>query len=110
MMREPITGRCSGHCCQHFTLPWPDDQLPNILWAHKAGAVAWQDPEWLFIVNMTVPIHQHDPLYRFTYTCRHFDQPSGNCTIYDDRPEMCRNYPYGRRCEDPDCTLVQLIA
>jgi Fe-S-cluster containining protein len=35
------------------------------------------------------------------YTCRHFDDRTRLCTIYEERPEMCRDYPYGRNggCE-----------
>jgi Fe-S-cluster containining protein len=29
------------------------------------------------------------------YTCRHFDDETRLCTIYERRPEMCRDYPYG---------------
>jgi Fe-S-cluster containining protein len=35
------------------------------------------------------------------YTCRHFDDETRLCTIYERRPEMCRDYPYGHNggCE-----------
>jgi Fe-S-cluster containining protein len=35
------------------------------------------------------------------YTCRHFDDATRLCTIYEQRPEMCRDYPYacGGGCE-----------
>lgn len=29
------------------------------------------------------------------YTCRAWDEDTGLCTVYDDRPLMCRGYPYG---------------
>lgn len=29
------------------------------------------------------------------YTCRHFDEGTRLCAIYEQRPEMCRDYPYG---------------
>jgi Fe-S-cluster containining protein len=38
------------------------------------------------------------------YTCKHFDPKSGNCGIYDIRPAMCRNYPYGSSCNYSGCT------
>ena len=35
----------------------------------------------------------------FVYMCRNFDEATGLCTIYDQRPQMCRDYPYARGCE-----------
>jgi hypothetical protein len=36
------------------------------------------------------------------YTCRNFD--GHNCRIYDSRPAMCSEYPYGRACTYAACT------
>jgi Fe-S-cluster containining protein len=47
------------------------------------------------------------------WTCRHHDVDTGNCRVYDQRPAMCRDYPYGRSCPQPECTAdvvsVQLL-
>jgi Fe-S-cluster containining protein len=40
------------------------------------------------------------------YRCRH-QLPSGDCGIYDTRPNLCRAYPYGRPCEYPGCTCEE---
>ena len=37
------------------------------------------------------------------YTCKHL-RPSGDCAIYETRPEMCSKYPYGHKCRYPGCT------
>jgi Fe-S-cluster containining protein len=39
------------------------------------------------------------------YTCKHFDSTTGNCGIYEHRPLMCRDYPYGNTCRYLDCTM-----
>lgn len=37
------------------------------------------------------------------YTCRHLSS-DGQCTIYTTRPDICRHYPYGNKCEwGDDC-------
>lgn len=36
------------------------------------------------------------------YTCRNL-KPNGDCGIYDTRPRMCRDYPYGSPCRYTDC-------
>jgi Fe-S-cluster containining protein len=33
------------------------------------------------------------------FTCRHWDEVTHRCTAYEDRPDLCRAYPYGRECE-----------
>lgn len=33
------------------------------------------------------------------FTCRHFDEDARRCTVYEERPGMCRIYPNGTTCE-----------
>lgn len=33
------------------------------------------------------------------FTCRHWDELTRLCTAYEDRPTMCRDYPYGGACQ-----------
>lgn len=44
--------------------------------------------------------------YCLLYTCKHLKE-DGLCGVYDNRPKMCRNYPYygdvTRKCEYKDC-------
>lgn len=39
------------------------------------------------------------------YTCKHFDKKTKLCTIYDERPLMCRRFPNGEPCPYPGCKL-----
>ena len=39
----------------------------------------------------------------YHYTCKHFD--GKNCTIYEARPQMCRDFPNGTTCTYRGCTL-----
>lgn len=38
------------------------------------------------------------------YTCKHLDRKTGDCTIYEIRPQMCREYPYSGLCNYAGCT------
>jgi len=38
------------------------------------------------------------------YTCRCFDPETSLCTIYEARPDMCRNFPWFGECYYPGCT------
>lgn len=37
----------------------------------------------------------------FFYRCRNYDEATKACTAYDDRPPMCRDYPWYGRLPDP---------
>ncbi len=39
------------------------------------------------------------------YTCKHFCKISKRCTIYENRPLMCRRFPNGDACPYPECQL-----
>lgn len=58
--------------------------------------------------------HHRDPI--FNTSCRFLDVNERRCTIYEDRPKLCRVYPEERRCgyydflmwererqDDPNC-------
>lgn len=40
------------------------------------------------------------------YTCRYFDRETRDCTIYEQRPDMCRDHPYNRPCTFKGCELT----
>lgn len=50
------------------------------------------------------PADPTGPRLAHFYTCRHLDAATGDCTDYDNRPRLCREYPYGVDCEKRDCT------
>lgn len=44
-----------------------------------------------------------EPEHHF-YRCKLFDAKTGNCSIYEIRPQMCRDYPYRGTCNYAQCT------
>lgn len=106
--------RCTGACCREFFLPPLDQLAAEALWFAVLGDIA-DAAERIAIVAMVVPVRLCRPGNpmpsgrineegeEMVYTCRHFD--GANCTIYERRPHMCRNFPYGRPCPYGDaCT------
>ena len=97
---------CPGHCCVAFYLAAPHDSLAEIRDGMRDGDQ---------IADMVIPLsldEANERLARFgsdrqygpesegyVYTCRNFDDETRLCTIYDKRPEMCRDYPYANECE-----------
>ena len=124
MLRREV-GRCSGHCCRAFTLHFSPETVENIrvaLDAEERGEswpIGLPRPNGIDVVARMVrpvgPFHILTPAGdRFKgddahwYTCEHHDRESGNCMIYDRRPGMCRDYPYGRVCNYLDCTRSEV--
>lgn len=119
--------RCTGHCCHRIRLNDGIARRTVQTWAHEAfekDENSAHGIECAKIAEMLVPLvgdvpHrtkgkilgpdgkiEHDPHYAHAddhlYTCRYFD--GTNCTNYDERPNLCRSYPYGKECEQPECT------
>lgn len=127
--------RCSGQCCNAFTLPCTPEQIVEAIEHLKrcevdpeykatflsgGGPNIWLPMEYTTILPMLIPIvyamegdqHPSNPTHSIEkgrdgwyYTCVHFDDRTGNCNIYDHRPRMCSEYPYGNTCTYVDCTM-----
>lgn len=41
----------------------------------------------------------------YHYSCKNFDKETKKCTIYEDRPNMCRTHAAYGGCSYRDCTL-----
>lgn len=102
--------RCTGHCCRRFPLSHTLEQLR----AYAADTSKANASEAAKILDMLISLDVRED-GREMYTCRHHDTETGDCRIYEDRPRMCRDYPYGKSCEHGECTgpwspreLVQL--
>lgn len=100
-----MSGTCNGSCCVVFPLiTGPDYDWTNTL----------NGP---FIRDMIQPLTFDEAQARWAIhgqgewpsrfwdghtdglnSCRHWDTETRLCTVYDDRPLMCREYPYGGPC------------
>lgn len=88
---------CIGKCCSEFSLI--GDTKEDYV---KDGIDG--DEESAFIGEMLIYIGQdgENPEWP-TYTCKYWDTKSSLCTVYDKRPQMCRDYPNGEPCEWEGC-------
>lgn len=97
-------GRCTGHCCRKFPLPYSLEEL-NEGKSRETGRPL--EPDWPFIADMVILLGEGkygDGRKSYLYTCRHLDTVTGDCTVYEQRPRMCRDYPYGNECPIDGCT------
>lgn len=102
--------RCTGHCCRNFYLP---DTLEGFK-AERDRALCWlfgapggnlpHFPPMEVIRVAEMILSTDDP---HLFNCRHHDATTGDCLNYENRPELCRDYPYfdrGGRCRKDGCT------
>ena len=113
-----MADRCTGHCCRNFVLPCSPEEIEE----YKTSPV----PERRQIARMVVylgPVtgdfsppgawrKNAVPTQGYQYGCTLLDPVTGDCTIYDDRPPMCRVYPSNHRgdaCVHRGCTSSESI-
>lgn len=105
-----MTGpRCTGGCCAVFWLPRdvPDTVADaEFIRDMRIELTPEQASErWSKFVGDEPPVGMKPnasdaPVAggRSAYTCRHWDENTRLCTVYDQRPMLCRDYPYGQAC------------
>lgn len=91
--------RCTGHCCRGFSLEHPHEVV-------KAEFAKFQNGEQSFIPDVEKIAAMLIPLGTFRgqelFTCRHLGV-DGNCTAYETRPQMCRDFPGPDPCKYRNC-------
>ncbi|GHT20733.1 hypothetical protein FACS189419_00380 [Planctomycetales bacterium] len=87
-----VCNYCPGKCCRYFALPidTPEDrkQFDFIRWflLHEKATVFVDDGTWYLLVYNK---------------CKHLDDASNLCQIYESRPNICRSYS-SEKCEYED--------
>ena len=112
-----MADRCTGHCCRRFTLR----QSPVELWENyqtwleriRVTGGSWQgilEEIWVIApmvryLGSTYTDVNGEPAAeeKHWYRCIHLAD-GRECAIYEHRPRMCREYPYGKACKYHGCT------
>lgn len=103
--------RCTGHCCRRFSLHFS----PEILQSMAANEESSFQPEIKVIAEMVEYLGKSDigsdgrrmSAAVHWYSCKNLDDKSGDCSIYETRPEMCRQFPYEQKCQFSGCTMTE---
>lgn len=115
------TQRCTGHCCRRFYLRVTPEEIRADAELARAGKTTrFSAEEIVKIDEMIIPLEDAKdakedidggppPTDGHYYTCKHHDPVTGNCMNYENRPKLCRDYPfygsgYRNRCRYKDCT------
>jgi len=84
-----LCGKCKGLCCKYYTVtldePEDADDFDELRWflAHQDCYLYIDEGEWHLNVIAS---------------CRFLD-PSGQCLIYEHRPDVCRDFGHEEECE-----------
>lgn len=109
---------CGGACCAVFYYPAPPEEL-RARWKDNEPTSERgkrQKRDDLYIADMLIPLGIDDAVERAekfgvqqvyddwpgplaVYTCKHWDEETRLCGAYDERPDMCADYPYAKPCE-----------
>lgn len=88
-MSDAVT--CPGRCCEQLALH------PTIEMAERFALNG--SAEAAFVLDMLIERDDLPPTREPFYRCRHFDAATRLCTVYERRPNMCRDYPGASGCK-----------
>lgn len=92
-----MTNCCTGQCCDDFRFPRAPADVETVL--AVLDDYDWSEmPDVPFIANMLIFIEKRDGDGNYRYTCKHYDRASKKCLEYENRPGLCKGFPYGRAC------------
>jgi len=115
-----IKTRYRGKCCTDFTLPLSPMELKYLATLGRMGKPHRYGDEIIQIAEMVELIrndhHGYEirgqkkkffaiKKYLWRYRCKNHDTVTGLCSIYNNRPDMCKNFPHyqNKACHYPDC-------
>lgn len=90
--------RCPAYCCSYPRIPVQPSDVVRL--ALHFG-LSTEDAERKFTRKSEEPgerVLRHQPDKVYGTICRFLDTRTRRCTIYEARPEICRDYPGNNRC------------
>lgn len=93
---EELCNYCTGKCCRYFALPIDKpatyEEYDEVRWylLHENATVFVEDGSWFLLVHTI---------------CKALDE-NNRCTIYEHRPQVCRDYTT-EKCEYDDLFVFE---
>jgi Fe-S-cluster containining protein len=89
--------KCPGYCCSYPRIEVKDRDVKRLA-RHFGLDVAEAEKRFTrpYEPGERVLKHRKDEIYGSI--CRFFDTEVRRCTVYEARPQVCREYPNGTRC------------
>lgn len=96
----PPCHKCSAMCCKYYALELDEPEDRDDFEALKWYLI--HDKSWIWVDGDEWYLQVDSP-------CRHLG-PNNECTIYEKRPQICRDYGMPENLEDPDEPLCDYFA
>ncbi len=98
--------KCPGYCCSYPRIVVTDHDIKRLakhfgLSEDKAKTrftrrYVFQSEQPRETIKERILKHRKDHIY--DTVCRFFDQDLRRCTVYEARPDVCRQFPDGKKC------------
>jgi uncharacterized protein len=88
--------KCPGYCCSYDRIEVTKKDLLRLAKYFKLSYKAAEKKFTKIAWGDRVLRHRKDHIYKSM--CQFFDQTERRCTVYEARPEVCREYPDNVRC------------
>ena len=98
--------KCPGYCCSYPRIVVTDHDIKRLakhfgLSEDKAKtrftrSYVFESDEPKENIKERILKHKKDHIY--ATICRFFDQDLRRCTVYEARPDVCRQFPDGKKC------------
>lgn len=96
-----------GHCCQGFVITTHTYAEMRDLWfAHLDGKAPEGDRSDIAFIWPMLQLEEEGANGYGRFSCKHFDTRTGNCTQYERRPSMCRDFGVLAPCGFQACEWV----
>ena len=93
-------GKCPGYCCSYDYIETKPSDVTRLAKHHAIPVDVARDKFTKEVTHegetMRVLRHRKDTVFKSM--CMFFDQSERRCTIYEGRPQVCRDYPNGNTC------------
>lgn len=90
--------KCTAYCCTYTHIPATKTDIKRLA-KHHGVTEAQAKKKFTKKGDKTNPrVLRHSNDEHFVTACMFLDQDTRNCTIYEGRPKICREFPTQNRC------------
>jgi len=93
-------GQCPGYCCSYDYIETKPSDVRRLAKHHdlEVDVARERFTKEVEHEGETIRVLRHRKDHVYKSMCMFFDQDERRCTIYEGRPQVCRDYPNGTTC------------
>ncbi|MGL4230010.1 MAG: YkgJ family cysteine cluster protein [Casimicrobium sp.] len=91
---------CPGYCCSYDYIETKPSDVKRLAKHHgiEVDVAREKFTKEVEHEGETIRVLRHRKDHVYKSMCMFFDQDDRRCTIYEGRPQVCRDYPNGNTC------------